>query len=104
VAAFFRECGGRVELSVRLTPKSATDQVSRVVVTDDGRAWLSVKVRAAPEKGSANAALLRVLAEALAIPKSALKIEAGQTSRLKTVRLESDAPSLVEKLRRLAEG
>jgi uncharacterized protein YggU (UPF0235/DUF167 family) len=104
VAAFFRECGGRVELSVRLTPKSATDQVSRVVVTDDGRAWLSVKVRAAPEKGAANAALTRVLAEALALPRSAVRVVTGQTSRLKTVRLESDAPSLVETLKRLTEG
>jgi uncharacterized protein YggU (UPF0235/DUF167 family) len=95
---------GWVELLVRLTPKSAKDQVSGLVVTDDGREWLLVKVRAVPENGAANAALVRVLAEARAIPKSALKIVAGHTSRLKTLRLDSDAPSLLETLGRLAEG
>jgi uncharacterized protein YggU (UPF0235/DUF167 family) len=44
-------------------------------------------VRAVPEKGKANAALEALLAEALDVPKSAVSVIAGGTSRLKSVRV-----------------
>lgn len=46
---------------------------------------------AAPEKGKANAAVVEVLAEALNLPKSALRIVSGETSPLKTVEVDGDA-------------
>ncbi len=46
---------------------------------------------AAPEKGKANAAVVEVLAEALGLPKSALRIVSGETSPLKTVEIDADA-------------
>jgi len=48
-------------------------------------------VTAAPEKGKANAAVIEVLAEALGLPKSALRIVSGETSPLKTVEIDGDA-------------
>jgi uncharacterized protein YggU (UPF0235/DUF167 family) len=50
-----------------------------------------VQVTAAPEKGKANAAVVDVLAEALDLPKSALRIVSGETSPLKTVEIDGDA-------------
>jgi uncharacterized protein YggU (UPF0235/DUF167 family) len=56
-----------------------------------------VQVTAAPEKGKANAAVVEVLAEALDLPKSALRIVSGETSPLKTVEVDAEARQM-EKL------
>ncbi len=48
---------------------------------------LVVAVTAPPVDGKANEAVVRVLAEALAIPRSAVTIVRGETGRKKTVRL-----------------
>lgn len=50
---------------------------------------LKVKVRAAPEKGRANAAVEALLAKRLALPPSSVKIVAGFGSPLKTVEIAS---------------
>lgn len=49
---------------------------------------LLARVRAAPVEGAANAAVLRLLAETLSMPVSAITLEAGQGARLKRVRIE----------------
>ena len=45
---------------------------------------LSVKVTAAPDKGQANAAVIKVLAKAMMVSKSTLPLVKGQTDRNKT--------------------
>jgi uncharacterized protein YggU (UPF0235/DUF167 family) len=71
---------------------------------NEGIEWLGdllkVKVRVAPEKGRANAAVEELLAERLALPASAVKIVAGFTSPLKTVEISSvaDLSTLRQKL------
>lgn len=52
--------------------------------------FLKVRVRAVPEKGKANAAIEKVLAKALGVPKSAVSVEKGETQRIKTVRISAD--------------
>lgn len=49
---------------------------------------LKVAVRAKAEKGRANAALVKVLAKACGLPRSAVEVVAGHTSRRKRVRIE----------------
>jgi uncharacterized protein len=71
-------------LMVRLTPKSSRDDVAGIEMAADGPR-LAVKVRALPDKGEANAALLALLAKWLGVPKSRLELIAGTTSRTKTV-------------------
>ncbi|GHU01017.1 hypothetical protein FACS1894186_2940 [Alphaproteobacteria bacterium] len=65
---------------VRVVPKAAADSAEAL---PDG-SW-RVRVRAAPEDGKANAAVLRVLALALGVPKSRLSVKRGQASRDKLV-------------------
>lgn len=84
-----------IDLFVRLTPKSSSDAIDGLREAADGSVYLAARVRAVPEKGAANAALERLLAERLDLPRRSVSIVAGGTSRLKTVRLSGDTAFLV---------
>jgi len=63
-----------------------------------------VKVTAPPDKGKANAAVVKLLSKALKLPKSAFEITAGETARLKTLRIDGDESELASKLLALIEA
>ncbi|MFD2238708.1 DUF167 domain-containing protein [Aureimonas populi] len=94
-------------LSVRLTPKAAQDRLDCASL-EEGGAWrLKARVRAVPEDGKANAALVRLIAEELGVPKSAVGLDAGSRSREKRVRIETTPDRLehaLERLRRLSSA
>ena len=70
-------------IRIHLTPRSARDEV----VGWEGDV-LRARVAAPPVQGRANEALLRLLAEALGVPKSSLRIVRGQRSREKLVAVD----------------
>ena len=74
-----------MRLHLKVIPKSSRD---RVVGWIGDR--LKVQVTAAPERGKANAAVVEVLAAALGVSRSQVRIVAGETSPLKTVEVEGD--------------
>jgi uncharacterized protein YggU (UPF0235/DUF167 family) len=86
--------GGGFRLRVRLTPKSSSDGVDGPGTDASGAVFLKARVRAAPEKGAANAALEALLAKALHVPKSAVRVEKGATGRLKIVAIAGDAGAI----------
>ncbi|WP_367178115.1 DUF167 family protein [Glycocaulis sp.] len=53
----------------------------------DGLSHLKIRVRAVPDKGAANAAVLKLLAKSLGVSKSALELISGHTARIKAVRV-----------------
>jgi len=83
-----------ITLRVHLTPRSARDEVLSL----EGD-LLRARVTAPPVEGRANEALLRLLAEALGVPKSSLRIVRGQRSREKLVEIEGlDAAEVKRRL------
>ena len=70
-------------LAVRLTPGAAADRIDGWDVDADGRPVLKVRVRARPIEGEANVALLKLMAKALGVPRSAVTLERGGQSRTK---------------------
>ena len=66
-----------------------------------GDAW-KVRVTAAPERGRANEAVLRLLSETLALPRNAIALVSGHGAREKIVELTGMGPALIE--RRLASA
>jgi len=66
------------------------------IVGRHGDAW-KVRVTVAPERGRANEAVLRLVAEALALPRDALTLVAGHGGRDKIVELTGLGPALVER-------
>ena len=87
----------QARIRVRLTPRAARDEVAG---WQDG--VLRVRVTAPPVEGRANAALERLLAGALGLPKTAVRVVGGAQSRDKTVAVEGIAQE--EALRRLGEA
>ena len=71
-------------LALRVTPGARTEGIA----LDDGR--IVLKVRAKPEDGAANAAVLALLARALGVAASRLRLLRGATSRDKLVALPLD--------------
>lgn len=61
-------------------------RLNSVQATDDG---LMVELRAVPEDGKANAALVCVLADHFNVKKSQVRIISGHTSRIKLVEIEN---------------
>ncbi len=69
-------------LAVRVTPKARGGERILIEETPEGpraRIWVS----APPEDGKANTAVCRLVAKALGLPKSAVSVLRGDTSREK---------------------
>jgi uncharacterized protein (TIGR00251 family) len=90
-----------IVLTVRLTPKGGRDAIDGIEQTADGRSVLKVRVRAAPSEGEANDALVRLLAKALGVPRRSVELIAGQTARLKRLKISGSAIALVEVLEKI---
>jgi uncharacterized protein (TIGR00251 family) len=84
-------------LTLRVSPGASRS----AVVGRHGAGW-KIRVAAAPEDGKANDAVVRLLAETLALPTRDVRIVSGMSSRDKTVALEG--MGLEEIQRRLAEA
>jgi uncharacterized protein len=78
---------------VRASPKSAREEVEGLTATPQGPA-LAVRIRAAPEKGEANRAVERVVAEWMGVAKSTVAVSAGGKSRVKTVEMAGEPARL----------
>jgi uncharacterized protein YggU (UPF0235/DUF167 family) len=66
-----------------VTPRSAKPGIGGWKIDPGGRPFLEVRVAAAPADGAANEEVVKLLARALGVPKSSVKLISGQTSRMK---------------------
>jgi uncharacterized protein (TIGR00251 family) len=80
-------------ITVRVTPRSSRDAVE----AGEGGV-LSVRVTAPPDDGKANAAVCRVVADALGVPKSGVAVVRGHTARTKTLEVAGLADDEVRRL------
>ena len=94
----WRRAGAGVRLAVHLTPRASRDALGGVREAAPGRPCLAARVTAPPAGGAANAALVAMLARALGVPKSAVTLTAGETSRLKTLEIAGDPAALETRL------
>ena len=70
---------------------------------EKGARWLQVSVRAVPEKGRANAAMMQLIAKRLKLPAKNIALESGDASKLKRLRLAGMAEA-VERIGRELDG
>lgn len=98
-----RRDGDGVSFYVRLTPKGGRDAVEGWETASDGSQHLKARVRAVPENGKANTALIALLADTLDVPKSAVTIALGASSRLKKIEIAGDCAALTARLEGLSK-
>jgi uncharacterized protein len=79
-------------ITVTVSPGSArTELVGR-----HGEGW-KARIAAPPERGRANAELVELLANALAVPRSSVRVVAGLAAKTKVVEVEDLAAAEAER-------
>lgn len=92
-----RQGAACVIVRFRLTLKSSKDSIDGLDITAEGPAF-KARVRAVPEDGAANAALERLAAAWLQVPKSTVSLISGAKSRVKTLAIGGDPAILEDRL------
>jgi len=87
-----------LRVALKVVPKAARAGITGVEADAAGRAALKVKVTEAPEGGKANAAVVKLLARAWKLPKSALGVTTGAKNRRKTLLVAGDPDALAARL------
>lgn len=78
-------------LWVKVTPKAHR---SEIVGWEEN--YLKVRLKAVPEKGAANAELIRLLADFLSMSRECVQLVSGETSRKKKLRLSGCSLEIVK--------
>ena len=91
---------GGIIIAVRAAPKARREGIKGVEERPRGVA-LKIAIAAAPSEGRANTRLTKVIADALAVPASAVSIRTGAASRDKTVFVAGEPEPLLKLLTRI---
>ena len=91
MTAWLQEHDGDVLVRIKAVPGASRDAIAGLMGDR-----LKVRVSAPPEGGKANAAICRVIAEAVGVRANRVLVEAGATSPHKTVRINGLAVSDVQ--------
>ena len=94
----FERLDRAVRFHVRLTPKGGRDAIDGWAADAAGRTHLQARVSVPPQDGSANKALIELLAKKFNCAKSAVRIVSGETSRLKRVEIAGNTDVLAQTL------
>ncbi len=92
-----------VSVAIRVTPRGGLDAVDGIETLANGRSVLKVRVRAIADGGEANRAVIELLAKALRVPKSNIRVMSGVTSRLKQIAIDGEPEKLGDALQSLTE-
>ncbi len=71
-------------IKIRVLPRSSKNEI----VGEMADGTFKIKLKAPPVEGRANEALIELLSEEYAVPKSGIKIIKGLTSKNKIIRIE----------------
>ncbi len=94
---FWRLAGDGVRVAVKVQPKSRRPGLQGRVADVDG-SRLRIGVAEAAEDGRANRAACALLADAIGLPRAAVVVALGATSRQKTLHVAGDPAELALRL------
>ena len=84
---------GRITLTLHIQPGAKKTEVAGL----HGKA-LKIRLAAPPVDGKANEALIKFIADTLRLPKSAVSLKSGQSSRHKVLEIVGTTPAAVAEL------
>jgi uncharacterized protein (TIGR00251 family) len=90
---FWKETHEGVVISLKITPKSSKSEAAGIEGDE-----LKLRIAAVPEKGEANAEIIRFLSKRLKISKSKIILISGETSRHKRVLIKGVEPAALKTL------
>lgn len=76
-------------IAAHVTPRSGRDEVMGVKPDAEGQLEVQVRVTAPPDGGKANKAVCKLIAGTLGVPKSAVAVKRGETSRHKLIAVQA---------------
>jgi uncharacterized protein (TIGR00251 family) len=85
-----------IEIAVRVTPRASRDAFA--AGTDE---HFAARLAAPPVEGAANTALIALVAKQFDVPRRAVSLIAGETSRLKRLAIAGDVAALEQIARSL---
>jgi len=91
-------------LAVRVTPKAGNDEVIGIERRSDDRLWVIARVRAVPDRGKANAAVVKLLASEIGVAKTYISVLSGDTSRNKIMLIEGEPGEVMPQVSEWLEG
>lgn len=93
-----------MRLDLKVTPGARHDGFDGWFTDADGRRRLKVKVTAAPEKGKANRAVVKLLAKRLGVAPSDIEVVHGETGRDKTLQIAGPDDDLRRRIETIGGG
>ena len=81
-----------MKLKIKVIPSSSKDCIAGYLEDT-----LKVKVKAPPEKGKANKAVIKVLEKSLELPKGSILITSGTTSSRKVIEIKCSDDDVINK-------
>lgn len=79
---------GAIRFAVTVRPRGGRDAILGLAADAEGGVSIRLSVKAAPEDGKANAAVIALLAKTLGVKRADLSVQSGATARRKLMRLE----------------
>jgi hypothetical protein len=75
-------------LRIKVIPKSPKNEITEIMKDQTGEETIKIRIKAPPEKGKANAELIKFLSKELEIPKENISIISGKTDHLKLIKIK----------------
>jgi hypothetical protein len=80
--------GDRLYLRIKVIPKSPKNEITEIMRDHEGEETIKIRLKAVPEKGKANAELIKFLSKELGIAKDKISIISGKTEQLKLIKIK----------------
>ncbi len=81
------------KFKIKVIPKSSKNEILIEQADSPGDRLVKIKVTAAPTKGQANEAVIKLLSKELGLKKSQIAIVSGQTSKIKVIEISAEPKS-----------
>lgn len=76
-------------LRIKVIPKSNKNEIVETFTDSDGEETIKIRIKAAPEKGKANAELIKFLSKEFGVPQATIFIISGKSERLKLIKINA---------------
>lgn len=79
-------------IRIKIIPRSQKNEITEIIKDEEGEKTIKIRIKAPPEKGKANAELIKFLSKTFNIKRDAISIISGKTDRLKLIKISNNGP------------